>query len=439
MTSKLKFEKFFQQGKEAERKRDRSFFGLINKADYEIKPFATLTLWPKFKSIYRRQLPSIRAVPRELSISRDREEILFLVSRYNFLPQTWVDIGLEFSNFDNLKDQQNLRSGEEDDFNSFVVAFVFSNTSAYNRLQTHPERRVSTRTKKLRQRRPQHNGDRGLCPPICRYRRPLMRRKISTLAAFALIQCGGPSDVADNVAARIGDKEITREDLTLFAAETPALLRSEATGMDAAKDYLQTLIDMELMLVAARAKGLDKEAQFTAQWEQEQQNRIVKDYIERHVLPESQPSEQEVREQFAKSKWSRLLKLAHIRVETQQQAQQVVQELEQGRPFAAVAAETLGESNHGGQRRPSERELYRSRKLAGCAAPVVHRPRPVRGAGGRGQPALSDAERVRDLQGAGRSPRARLLPPSIRPVALPAELRARPAGAGGRTQAQVQG
>ena len=166
-----------------------------------------------------------------------------------------------------------------------------------------------------------------------------MLRSISTLAALALIQCGSPSDVADNVAARVGDKEITREDLTLFAAETPALLRSEAAGIDAAKDYLQTLIDMELMLVEARAKGLDKEAQFTAQWEQEQQNRIVKEYLERHVLPESQPSEQEVREQFAKSKWSRLLKLAHIRAETEEQARQVVAELERGRSFAEVAAE----------------------------------------------------------------------------------------------------
>ena len=45
------------------------------------------------------------------------------------------------------------------------------------------------------------------------------------------------------------------------------------------------------------------------------------------------------REQFAKSKWSRLLKLAHIRVETEEQAQQVVEELERGRPFAEVAAE----------------------------------------------------------------------------------------------------
>ena len=166
-----------------------------------------------------------------------------------------------------------------------------------------------------------------------------MRRRISTLAALVLIQCGSPSDVADNVAARVADKEITREDLTLFAAETPAQLRSETTGIDAAKDYLQTLIDMELMLVEARAKGLDKEAQFAAQWEQEQQHRIVKEYIERHVLPESQPSEQEVREQFAKSKWSRLLKLAHIQVETQEQAQQVVQDLEQGRPFTEVAEE----------------------------------------------------------------------------------------------------
>ena len=166
-----------------------------------------------------------------------------------------------------------------------------------------------------------------------------MLRNVSTLAALALIQCGGPSHVADHLAARVGDREITREDLTLFAAKTPALLRSEATGMDAAKDYLQTLIDMELMLVEARAQGLDAEVPFAAQWEQEQQNRIVKEYIERHVLPESQPSEREVREHFEQSKWSRLLKLAHIRVATQEQAQQVVQELEQGRPFAEVAAE----------------------------------------------------------------------------------------------------
>ena len=82
-----------------------------------------------------------------------------------------------------------------------------------------------------------------------------MLRSISTLAALILIQCGSPSDVADNVAARVGDKEITREDLTLFAAETPALLRSEAAGIDAAKDYLQTLIDMELMLVEATPKA----------------------------------------------------------------------------------------------------------------------------------------------------------------------------------------
>ena len=182
----------------------------------------------------------------------------------------------------------------------------------------------------------------------------------------------------------MGDKEITRGDLTLFAAETPALLRSEAAGIDAAKDYLQTLIDMELMLVEARAKGLDKEAQFTEQWEQEQQNRIVKEYLERHVLPESQPSEQEVREQFAKSKWSRLLKLAHIRLETEEQAQQVVAELERGRPVRRSGCGTLGESGLGGQWRPPERSLHRPRELAGPATPVIHRPRLVRGARGRG-------------------------------------------------------
>jgi hypothetical protein len=123
--SKAKYDHYWQQDEQSDLKSNRSFLGLINKADYAYHISDQLTFSPKVKSTFRNQAPS----SRELRSSRDREETLFMITRYSLLPQTWVDVGLEFSNFDNLK--KTVQAGEEEDFNSFVLATVFSNRSAY--------------------------------------------------------------------------------------------------------------------------------------------------------------------------------------------------------------------------------------------------------------------------------------------------------------------
>ncbi len=124
-TSKAKYDHYWQQDEQAEEKDNRSFLGLINKADYTFYLSESLTLSPKIKSTFRNLSPS----SKELRSSRDREETLFLITRYSLLTQTWVDVGLEFSNFNNLK--KTVQAGEEEDFDSLVLAAVFSNTSAY--------------------------------------------------------------------------------------------------------------------------------------------------------------------------------------------------------------------------------------------------------------------------------------------------------------------
>ena len=124
-TSKLKYERYFQQGKQAERKADRSFLGAINKFDYQYPLSAALTLSPKFKSTFRNRGHSAR----DLRTSRDHEGTVFLLARYSLLDRTWVDLGVEFSKFDNAK--KTVQAGEEGDFNNFVWAVLVSNTSAY--------------------------------------------------------------------------------------------------------------------------------------------------------------------------------------------------------------------------------------------------------------------------------------------------------------------
>ena len=127
-TAKVKHELFNQRGEQAADKRDRSFFGMITKADYTIPIGADLTIWPKWKSTFRREVPTD---PSQANI-RELEETLFLISRYAILEQTWIALGLEFSWFENLRDRPSeLQVGFAEDFTNRVYSILFSNTSAY--------------------------------------------------------------------------------------------------------------------------------------------------------------------------------------------------------------------------------------------------------------------------------------------------------------------
>ena len=128
IATKAKYEIFNQRGDQADLKRNRSFFGLINKADYTIDLGENLVVWPKWKSIFRREVPTDKARPK----IRDVEETLFLITRYLLLRETWLGLGFEFSVFENLKGRPaEPQVGFVDDFTSRVFSLLFSNTSAY--------------------------------------------------------------------------------------------------------------------------------------------------------------------------------------------------------------------------------------------------------------------------------------------------------------------
>ncbi len=128
ISGKVKHEKFLQQGEQADLKRNRSFFGLINRADYAVRLREDLIFWPKWKSTFQSEVPSIRA----LRATRSLEEVVFLITRYSLLPGTWLDFGVEFSRFENLKRRPlEPQIGYVDNFRSLVFSFLFSNTSAY--------------------------------------------------------------------------------------------------------------------------------------------------------------------------------------------------------------------------------------------------------------------------------------------------------------------
>ncbi len=162
-----------------------------------------------------------------------------------------------------------------------------------------------------------------------------------TASFFAVVIMGNGcgTEVAENVVARVGDVEITVEQLLQFRADTPALLRSEKEGVEELKDYLQTLIDIELMLLEARELGLEEDADFTRRWREEREGKLIFEFQLQKIMGQVNIAPDEMRERFAKSKWSRMVRLARIRVKTLAEAEAVVRELEAGKDFAELALE----------------------------------------------------------------------------------------------------
>jgi parvulin-like peptidyl-prolyl isomerase len=152
------------------------------------------------------------------------------------------------------------------------------------------------------------------------------------------LACGAAGE-RENVVARVDDLEITAEELLRFKAETPALFRSEKTGVEELDEYLGSMIDMNLMYLDARSRGLDQTPEYLERWEEERKRKLVAVFLQQRLQEKLDVSPEELQQRFKESKWSRMLKLAHIRVDTEEEGRQVAAELAQGRAFEELARE----------------------------------------------------------------------------------------------------
>ena len=157
------------------------------------------------------------------------------------------------------------------------------------------------------------------------------------VALASLWQSGCEPKVDGNVVARVGDEAIKIADLRQFRAESTANYREPEEGLKAWRFYLQTMIDMKLMLMEARERRLEQTAEFVRQWERERRKKLVDEYAVRTILADVDLAVEDLRQGFATSKWNRMLRLAHIRTASAAEAQKAMRDLEQGRDFAEVA------------------------------------------------------------------------------------------------------
>lgn len=137
--------------------------------------------------------------------------------------------------------------------------------------------------------------------------------------------------------ARVDEVPISGESLRSFVEKLPPGLRNPEGGDAARRQYVQSLIDRQLILKEALVHGLDTLQSVKRTVDEAVDARVIALYRARNITAQVQVPEEDVRRVFAEEGYHRERKLNAILVHTRAEIEAAVAALAAGQPFAEVA------------------------------------------------------------------------------------------------------
>ncbi len=158
------------------------------------------------------------------------------------------------------------------------------------------------------------------------------------LYIFAItIALAGCSQETNAPVARVDDVPISGASLRSFVEKLPPGLRNPEGGDAARRQYVQSLIDRQLILKEALVHGLDTLYAVKRAVDEAVDARVIALYRARHITAQVQVPEEDVRRVFTEQGYHRERKLNAILVHTRAEIAAAVAALDTGQPFAEVA------------------------------------------------------------------------------------------------------
>ena len=155
-------------------------------------------------------------------------------------------------------------------------------------------------------------------------------------ALFTMLM-GCTVEMGDRVVAQIGDEKITVDQLRKFIAGLPQNDKADTTRVEEATNHLNTMVNIQLLIMEAKAADLDKSPEFHARLEKVQQEKLISIFQDRALEVEEEVEEGEVREYAERMGLTRAVRLADIMVPSRENALAALRELKNGVPFGQVA------------------------------------------------------------------------------------------------------
>lgn len=152
---------------------------------------------------------------------------------------------------------------------------------------------------------------------------------------WILSGCGKNADQL--VLAKVGDDEITTSQLQDFERRLPGDLQTRKTGFEGHLDYLQSLIDKEMLIQEARKRNLEEDPELRKKLAREKEELILRTYLNRELADEAAADDQELQRYFVETGRDREVEVRKIIVKTKGEAEEIVRLLKSGSDFAQLA------------------------------------------------------------------------------------------------------
>ena len=165
-----------------------------------------------------------------------------------------------------------------------------------------------------------------------------MWRKIILGLGWMLLGCAAQEQAPANpVVAQVGDEPIYKQDVEKLIASLGPGLRSKERGDAARRDYLQSLIDQKLLVLAAQARGLDKTEMFDEQLAARFREKVINTYQARTVYTRIEITDEKMRQRFDQGQYQREKSLSRLVVDSLEDAQEIRRQIAQGAALDSLA------------------------------------------------------------------------------------------------------
>ncbi len=143
------------------------------------------------------------------------------------------------------------------------------------------------------------------------------------------------------VVAKVADKEIKESDVVQFIEEIGPQVAMQFQSAEGIKTIIQEMINQEVLLLDAKENKLDEEEEFKVVLNHTVDN-LLKNYAFSKILNSVTVSDEEVEKYFEDNKGTFAKEMAnasHILVDSEEKANEIKKEIEEGKEFAQAAME----------------------------------------------------------------------------------------------------
>jgi len=161
---------------------------------------------------------------------------------------------------------------------------------------------------------------------------------------FVFVSCAKQGEQKGSYLAKVGKIKITNADLEREMENLPPFAQKIFEGREGKEKFLNELVKKELLYQEATKQGLDKDPEYVQKVEDFKKITLIGKLLEKEIEERTKVTDEDVKKYYDEHKEdfspSSQIRLNLIRLKTEDEADNILDKLEKGEDFSAIAKES---------------------------------------------------------------------------------------------------